>query len=547
MITPNSRIRLINAPIEIDYNNELTFNNATAQANYFLSLPYVEMDEASYQRKEGYVRFNKGYDELLGYTYCMYQNTDYSNKWFYAFIDRIEYVNDETTFVYISTDVYQTWMFDYEMKASLVEREHVEDDTIGLHTIPEGLETGDYIIQAEQAQADIVGEPVYVIASSLNLDSTPDPVSGFDIGYTDVVSGVYSGLQYWWTDNHTDLADKILEVDRAGQADKIYSVFACPKMALSATDRVDIGPNHGIYFTEQLQSVDFPKIIRPNFLGTTAVTEQYIPKNGKMLTWPYIFLNVDNSAGSTMNIKFEDVSGIEENGLTPICYLAITPSCSIKMTFPYYKTINTVSDTLTGPKYPQFSWNSDAFLNWMSQQSINLWSDAVGLGITAGMDVAGGIYNVGGVRSGFITSESQLMNQGPGVGSALAGAFDLVKNVMNHKRDSGNVRGNTNSADVLFAMGALKFHFYIFTIKKEYAQMIDNYFSMYGYRVNELKIPNLHSRVNWNYIKTVNVNLIGDIPQEDLEQLKRMFNRGVTLWHNPSTFLDYSQDNSIII
>lgn len=82
------------------------------------------------------------------------------------------------------------------------------------------------------------------------------------------------------------------------------------------------------------------------------------------------------------------------------------------------------------------------------------------------------------------------------------------------------------------------------SIKKEYAEIIDNYFTMYGYKVNTLKIPNLKNRPNWNYVKTIDVNIIGDIPQNHLQTIKNMFNNGVTLWHNPSTFLDYSQNNS---
>lgn len=64
-----------------------------------------------------------------------------------------------------------------------------------------------------------------------------------------------------------------------------------------------------------------------------------------------------------------------------------------------------------------------------------------------------------------------------------------------------------------------------------------------GYQTNELKIPNINNRPNWNYVKTQGINLIGNIPNEDLEIIKTLFNSGITLWHNPSTFLDYSQNN----
>ena len=45
-------------------------------------------------------------------------------------------------------------------------------------------------------------------------------------------------------------------------------------------------------------------------------------------------------------------------------------------------------------------------------------------------------------------------------------------------------------------------------------------------------------------IKTINANILGDIPQEDMQKLKNIFDNGVTFWHNANTFLDYSQNNS---
>ena len=87
------------------------------------------------------------------------------------------------------------------------------------------------------------------------------------------------------------------------------------------------------------------------------------------------------------------------------------------------------------------------------------------------------------------------------------------------------------------------FSFYKMSIKQEYAKIIDDFFSMYGYKVNEVKIPNVTGRQNWNYVKTIDCNLLGDIPQEDMQTIKNMFDNGITLWHNKDTFLDYSQNN----
>ena len=109
------------------------------------------------------------------------------------------------------------------------------------------------------------------------------------------------------------------------------------------------------------------------------------------------------------------------------------------------------------------------------------------------------------------------------------------------------VEGNINCGDVVTASGNNDFHFEVRSIKKEMAQIIDSYFSMYGYKTNAVKIPNITGRTNWNYVKTINCNIEGNIPQMDLQKIKEMFNKGVTLWHNSTTFLDYTQSNTIVI
>lgn len=161
-IQPDTNIRILKTPFEIDENNQLTFTDTTAQETYFKSLPYIEEEECYYQRKDNVIRFPAHIDTILEYNYVMYQNDNYSNKWFYAFITKMEYLNDNTTLITIETDVFQTWQFDIIYKRSFVEREHVNNDTVGLHTIPEGLETGEYIIDSVDHDSSL-NTLVYII------------------------------------------------------------------------------------------------------------------------------------------------------------------------------------------------------------------------------------------------------------------------------------------------------------------------------------------------------------------------------------------------
>ena len=112
------------------------------------------------------------------------------------------------------------------------------------------------------------------------------------------------------------------------------------------------------------------------------------------------------------------------------------------------------------------------------------------------------------------------------------------------------VQGNINSGDVMYSSGQLRIGCLYKSIKKEYAMIVDSFLTKYGYKVNEIKIPNLNTRTNWNYIKTIGIVINAkngtDVLQGDLAELKAIYNKGITIWHNPSTMFDYSQSNNIV-
>ena len=97
MIVPSSDIILLKAPLELSDVNQITFSNATAQFNYFYGLPKLEVKGATYQRKDNVIRFPALYDTVISYNYVMYRNDNYSNKWFYAYIEDVAYINDNLT------------------------------------------------------------------------------------------------------------------------------------------------------------------------------------------------------------------------------------------------------------------------------------------------------------------------------------------------------------------------------------------------------------------------------------------------------------------
>ena len=72
---------------------------------------------------------------LLGVTYMRFKNTRAGNgMWFYAFVNYIDYINENTSVVYYEIDVMQTWFIQKgSIRPCMVKREHVSSDIFSTH------------------------------------------------------------------------------------------------------------------------------------------------------------------------------------------------------------------------------------------------------------------------------------------------------------------------------------------------------------------------------------------------------------------------------
>lgn len=532
-------IRLVKVPIEIDNKNQLTFSTKTAQYNYFNGCTHIEVDDSSYQRKDSTIRYPGHIDELIGYNYCMYKNTSYSNKWFYAFITDMRYINDEMTLVSIKTDVWQTWWYDIEIKQCFVEREHVNDDTIGLHTLPEQLETGEYII--EDAASNSSTNTAHVVIAS-TYDIVADLTDGSPNNSYHTYNGIPNGSFYYIVGTDTSYSFMTAAINGAaarGKSDGIVGIFLLPDSILGITssttwsylyateDGWSTNPSAGLGYCpykviSNSSAATLMETVTINKPYTTI--NGYTPKNNKLFTSPFKYLVVDNNSGGASNLQYELFS---TTNMSFKIYGDITPGGSIRLLPQNYKnqTENNL-EGLTGGKFPIGSFANDVYTNWLTQNGVNIALKGASSLLSAGVGLATG--NPIGVASGIL-----------GVASTIGEVYE-------HSLIPPTVEGNVNSGDVNYSQGLLKFSFYKMSIKAENARVIDEFFSTYGYKVARVKVPNITGRTNWNYVKTIDCNIHGYIPQKDCIEIKNMFNAGVTFWHNPSKFLDYSQSNTIV-
>lgn len=550
IIVPDSDIILIKSPLKLDEYNQITFTNATAQYNYFIGLTHLEYDGCTYQRRDGVIRYATGdnlrYEDLIQYNYCMYKNDSYKDKWFYAFITDCTYINDGMTEVKIETDVFQTWQFDITYMNSFIEREHVSDDTVGRHTVPEGLETGDYIVN----DAGIVSNLLRRDACYICMGVTYVPDNTLWQNLDRYYGGIYSGLTLVIFKDNESCSKFIKAYDKMSRPEAITNIYMIPQAITGVPTTSQLWQTAsykditGITFALLPSSLSANKIADNITYSNLSSLNGYTPRNNKLKVFPYSYLSISNNNGTEVNFKYEDfvnntptfkLIGLETSNiptmLIPKNYKLFTDLASYDVQYNY---------GITGGKFPTCSWNTDPYTNWLTENGINIMGMKIDAPTTQALSgTLEALTGAGMVAGGNIEGTIQA-------GNGIGKMFNSVQENWRHSLQSPTLNGQTAVGDLSFSNDNTAFTYYKMSIKYEYAKIIDDFFTMYGYKVNRLGTINIHKRSNWDYIKCATVNLEGNIPEKDLDKIRRLFSNGCTFWHTTQYYLDYSRTNSIL-
>lgn len=346
-----------------------------------------------------------------------------------------------------------------------------------------------------------------------------------------IYNGIYTGLTYFRYD-YPSTMDIILEIfANHSKTEAIQGIFMAPKW-LTPFSQTSL-------FTEVEQSSS-PATYNETISKQTTLNG-HTPKNNKLKCFPYNYLLVSNNAGQNEILHYEKFSGsncgFKVSGV-------LNPGCSINIIpLNYNGSSSSDINSITLGKFPICSFLNDMYQKWLAQNVINIGNFSF---------TSDDIQFAQNTISGTMSTLSRLSNGD--IAGGVSGISDIYANTLysvlqrrQHNMIPSSVEGQLNSADVNVALGNNTFHFYKMSIKKEYAEVIDNFFSMFGYKVNVTKVPNITGRQNWNYVKLVNPNIEGtEIPEFELNEYKKQLEEGITFWHNPLTFRDYSQSNSIV-
>ena len=530
-----SKVYLLNVPLEDDMRNTLYFADASAQQSYFNSVIGKTYTNVSYQSESRTFRCPDQLDTVRQYNYIMWQNTAYTNKWFYAFIKEMNYVSDGFTDVVFEVDPLQTYMFDITVKPSFIDREHTNNDTFGNNTIPENLQTGEYVRSTTGTQYSY--DNFYLCFQVTELISNM-AVGGWSTSR--LYNGIYNGLYCVFVDSYTVADNLVAAYDDAGKSDSIISCFYVPKNICTVITHYNVvlhGVNCTIYIPNASNSAT---VLTSLSVNKPATIDGYSPKNNKLFTGEYCFMLASNNNGSEATYRFEDWRSSNGTSLTTATFSVdgvLSQGCSIRM-FPNgsykapvgatdYRTLSANAKYgLTAGKLPLCSWNSDYYTNWLTQNAVNI--------ATSGMSTAGNF--LGNLFTGNVVGA---------FGSLYDGITSNVKKSYEASIVPDQAKGNTNSGDLNFSED-IHLTITTMTVRAEYAKIIDDYFQMFGYKTSRVKTPNVAHRQNWWYIKTIGANIVGNVPNEEMNKIKEAYNNGLTYWRTASNFLNYSVSNGIV-
>jgi hypothetical protein len=511
-IAPNSIVEVFtDIGLDRNYNDCLYFPSKEVKTTYFDLLANTDKmigryQSLSYQREtRNYVRVSGSMSTLINANYMRYKNTSYENKWFYAFIESVEYINNEVVQLNYVNDVMTTWMGEFELGECYIERMHSATDNIGDNLIPESFNVNDYVINETNVimphGANEMQMVVVICYSWSGLNEAVD---------CKVREGIFNGLGM--------IAFLTMDVSGinafignfADYNNSIISIYMCKEAALGV--QVQLG---GTYIPASARS-QFADVSISQVTSASPI-DGYVPRNRKLYNYPFNYCAITNGQGSSITGKYE--YAVDNTIQVRVNYSCLQPVSEMLRLVQYRGSGNYMDNfsTLTLEGYPVCNWASDAYKGWLAQNCVPYALSAIATAIVGEFNpIAASMSAIGIITNTLKDQYSATLERDP-------------------------VHGSIANGSLLFSSGALVFSFARLSVNASIAQEIDKYFDMFGYAYNQLGKPSMNNRLYWTYLKTNGCKVHGDLPSDDAAAIENIIDHGARFWKGIEYIGKYSQ------
>lgn len=512
--------------LSISHENSLYFATTVAKDNYFGGLRSYSVAKCTYQRSNrGFCRVQVPIANLYNVDYMRFKNLKFENKWFYAFVISVNYINNVTTEIQYQLDPLMTWMGDFSLEQCYIERQHVKNDRIGANICEEGLGVGNYCTEGE----DNIWKT--------GADGSIARIAVSNGAKTSNIGGIYTGSAVIDCDSQSELNNSIKSLIDNNESDSIVSVIMVPSDFKDLTNLL-------------------PKIITNNTIPKPYHDIMgYVPRNKKLFCYPYKYCTIDNMEGSTLDLMYEYMGSVPDatssgNMSFSIMGKSYASTCEVVCKPNNYKGNSIYEYRITMNHFPLCSFAVDSYQAYLAQKNAYFKQDialaqangavntltgtAKGAvnGLVNGL-AAGAIGAMQGFANGLIDTDSDILH---------AITNNMVLNSV--RPESPSTQKGSETPDIWFSANSKGFRLYKKCITKNYAMMLDSYFDMFGYAIKQHGVPNMNARPHWTYVKTIGCNVKGNLPASDAKDIEDIFDSGCRFWHNLIEMGNYDLDNS---
>lgn len=543
---PNTTLYVGVVPWNSDLKNVQSYNSRAEQISTIQGLLTHKYEHINIIRRDSDLILKGVNEDLTQCNYLMYQNKDISDKWYFAFIDNVQYNSLNSVIISHTIDVWQTYQFDITYYKNLILRAHVakSSDTVGRWLAPEPISVAPEFERKHNVFNDLSWTPQYVLHSTSVFNNTTKKYEykgngtgatlsaeyGIFVNDDDDVQrvvknyGKLSAAEALKSNDDDEYSNWISDLLTGQTIDKAVKLISTTSISQLQDHRNEL---IGLYAipawvhdgTNKYATNNIKKKEVTTTLPTTTLACGYAPRNKKMLSSlckAYLFYN--------------------ENGfklpLKPELFTSNTPVFTVKAT-----ELSTNAFLLQIGSYADYT----AKTNKISYRCEN----RLGYDANTGLDkVLNTLTSAVGVVNavGSVASQTLAGN----VGGAVQGAVSSVQQSINMIDALGQRGVNTGASGDIMSITEKRAMPVFADVSPTEAQCryIDDYLDVYGYAINEIgKISTyMKNRSNWNYIQVANCNIKVSAPNDDVNKLKQMFESGVTIWHK--NFGDYEQTNN---
>lgn len=522
-------IKLIKAfPYDNSYDYVKMFATKQEQNNYFNSLPSITIDETNYIKVENSFNINYEYDYLEneGINYVIFNN---GYKDIFAFVIKKEYVRKEVTRIIYEVDVIQTYMFDFSINKSFIERKKCTIDEIT--DFDEGLEIGEHTI----VQRNVVLEKSVTWFAMFNGFREQHIIYGDDGKIVDVIpfntslqkpSTMIDGIQYPLFfmplpngQLPASLSDHPSLVGIVRFPNCTYSTVEVKiPLVIKVTDI--IGGSEEVNYVNYSQIVDMATVINSSPVTSGSVS---ISKSEITDYFPYTYYVLTDGESEPVIMKPQYMP----SSITVKGEFALSHS-PVERYYPVgYKGDNTGKIyNITNTNQMMLPTGTNEGANFLSANANSVMQ---GRKSQLTNTIISGVAGLAGV-AGSIATGNVLGAFGSAVGAGLGVASGL-NNILEIDARNKDIEMTPNSISSFgtpstrFAFDTNNVELIKYSITDKIKSKILNFTSRYGNKYNNYATINL--RTYKGYIKFVEPNIDSKIDNIYINKIKEILERGV--------------------